>query len=928
MVRAHMRPESLLPVPLIAAVLLPVLLLASTARPVEARTPSAVALSGPDSLSMASVMRAEGERLASADSVREAESKLNRALGIERRHAVSLDREVGATLLALGRLARRQSRFPEAADQLREARELFEHALGADSAQTLTATMELGAVLQERGDLVKAKREFERALTSLGRVAPDDVARIAAVQVALGGIARALLDPVGARGFYERALTWLETAGLTADPIYASASHNYASTLRFLGSYDSALVIARRNLAYRERTLGSDDVETATSLALVASLDADLGRFDEAAPLQAEALRISTLRRGRDDPNTLARVINLGNLARARNDHVAAESLYVRLVEGRTRLTGRVNLGVAEAVYNLALTHQVLGRDSLAIAEGLEAAAIRREVWRATIPFLDEDAAMRLTNEWWTGYEIAVDVAGHSRNVDGASVARTWEAVIQMRSLVLDELAARRKDEATDIKPGEGGLWGKWTDARRQLSKAVLSGGKRDSLIGLRDSLEQQLAIGNAALRARRRDRQIGWTDIRRCLPAKSALVGYVRFGRVNQSTALSRWQKDLIFEYSAFLIAPGDSFPRVIRLGGADRIDSLVHKWAEAAQSARGDSASLVRYRRAGEALRRVMWDPIARHLRGATRVFYVPDGALNQVCWEALPTGSTRFLVDEPALLVRLFTERDLAVEPGSSVKRGLLVVGAVDFDSAEFASNEGNARIRGLGPQCHEFESVRFADLPGSRTEAATVQQVWHERVVEPITTLAGRQATASAFAAAAPRCRYLHIATHGFFVPDSCTDASQPQNASMHDPLDRCGLVLAGANARRAGSRATSDGLLTGNDIAGLDLLGVERVVLSACRSGSGDIGRTEGVFGLQRAFRVAGARAIIMSLWPVEDDATSAWMTALYSSALAKGAPAALATREASRTILARLRRADRTPDPRIWGAFIEVGDAR
>jgi CHAT domain-containing protein len=129
-------------------------------------------------------------------------------------------------------------------------------------------------------------------------------------------------------------------------------------------------------------------------------------------------------------------------------------------------------------------------------------------------------------------------------------------------------------------------------------------------------------------------------------------------------------------------------------------------------------------------------------------------------------------------------------------------------------------------------------------------------------------------------------------------------------------------LAGANTFFCGGslpEEAEDGLLTAEDVSGLDLLATELVVLSACETGLGDVRTGEGVFGLQRAFTLAGAKTLVMSLWSVPDDATRQLMEGFYKRLLA-GEGRADALRNA------QLKLRERYPDPRYWGAFICQGD--
>jgi len=178
--------------------------------------------------------------------------------------------------------------------------------------------------------------------------------------------------------------------------------------------------------------------------------------------------------------------------------------------------------------------------------------------------------------------------------------------------------------------------------------------------------------------------------------------------------------------------------------------------------------------------------------------------------------------------------------------------------------------------------------------------------------------------------------LHLATHGFFLGGRCTSALDAKVTEFGDsipaigdnPLLLSGLAMAGANHRDAAGPNEEDGILTAEEIASLDLNGVDWAVLSACDSGVGEIKAGEGVFGLRGAFQVAGARTVIMSLWQVEDQATRQWMTALYKNRFRRGLGTAESVRAASLQLLSQRRAASQSTHPFYWAGFIATGDWR
>ncbi len=127
------------------------------------------------------------------------------------------------------------------------------------------------------------------------------------------------------------------------------------------------------------------------------------------------------------------------------------------------------------------------------------------------------------------------------------------------------------------------------------------------------------------------------------------------------------------------------------------------------------------------------------------------------------------------------------------------------------------------------------------------------------------------------------------------------------------------------ARGETARGQEDGVLTAEEAASLDLAGVEWAVLSGCDTGMGDVEEGDGVFGLRRAFQVAGARVVIMSLWPVDDETAHLFMRGIYTARFGSGQPTAEAVRSSSLAVLRSRRARDESDHPFYWAAFVAAG---
>jgi CHAT domain-containing protein len=455
-------------------------------------------------------------------------------------------------------------------------------------------------------------------------------------------------------------------------------------------------------------------------------------------------------------------------------------------------------------------------------------------------------------------------------------------------------------------------------------------------------------------------------------LPPSSALVAFTQYKAINltknvpgDAGASSRSGAPAggaePRQYLAFVLRTGERDPQVVSLGQAPGIDAAVSRWKQEASRDGLESA----YREAGGSLRKLVWDPLGQTLGDTGRVFVVPDGSLSLVSVGALPLDEGGYVIERGPQLHYLSAERDLVPSGQARPGEGLLTVGAPNYDATSmFAALRkpdaqgpppatGTSTYRGQASACRDFASARFAPLPATGKETQEIVRMWGKQlpgdspVQGGVVDLRDAAATESALKRSAPGRRVLHLATHGFFLGGSGCESALASSRGIgalsespsltaepgrpttgENPLLLSGLVLAGANHRSSAGKGEDDGILTAEEIASLDLSGVQWAVLSACETGVGDIRTGEGVFGLRRAFQVAGVGTLIMSLWSVDDEATRAWMKSLYQGRLAKKLDTVEAVRRASLAVLAERRARKQSTHPFYWAAFVAAGDWR
>jgi CHAT domain-containing protein len=359
---------------------------------------------------------------------------------------------------------------------------------------------------------------------------------------------------------------------------------------------------------------------------------------------------------------------------------------------------------------------------------------------------------------------------------------------------------------------------------------------------------------------------------------------------------------------YAAYVISKHGA-PVGSDLGAVEDIDQLV-LWMRKALRDPGDAGVKARARAVDERIMR----PLRALLRGATRLLISPDGGLNLVPFETLVDEHGRYLIERYATTY-LTSGRDLLRMQIASAPTGTPVIVADPLFGESGATAARRARpgatdgLRSITVGS-DVAGLYFAPLLGSAIEARAIKALFPEA-----TLLTGRRAS-KAMLERVTAPSILHIASHGFFLEDEASGG--PMSVVAQNPLLRSGLALAGANLP---GNAHGDGILTALEAAGLNLWGTSLVTLSACDTGVGNVRNGEGVYGLRRAFMLAGAETLVMSLWPVSDSVAGETMVAYYAR-LRAGIGRGDALRQAKLSILQRpaLRH------PYYWGGFIQSGD--
>ncbi len=870
----------------------------------------------------------------------------------------------------------------------RRALDLQEQLHGIRSIYTVTTRSNLASLLTSASEYAEARDLLDlqiEIITSAGREG-EELARVYAF---LGDVNEMIGDYEEALRLQMRALEIREASHAPDHPMLILNRLKVGAVLGVLGHLDESYETITQAREDWHRHRGPDDPYTTNFDRDLGKTLKGMGRLSEAHAALNRAVEGSDRISGKDAPKTIEILVMLASLMMQEGDHAAAREALTHAAEAYGRSLGPGHPGVATCGDLLAQACFLDGDYPEAFVQALAAERIITQHTRLASRSLPERQALLNARSRGTPLDLALSLADAVPLPD--ALPQLWDALIRSRSVVLDEMAGRNRRPSgdpeaealwDDYQAASGKLANLFLrdpggsdperhrqmidDARRAMEEA------QRKLPGSEEGREWLV-----------RSEEIGWTDVREALPSGAALLSYVLhrqydFAATGTAVEIEGFSiAGTTLRYRAFVLTPGSGEPVTLDLGDAGEVDALIAEWQREASlgalfADRNPAEAILAYNSASGELRERIWDPAASLLEGASRVFVVPDAQIHLVNLASLPLADGRYLIESEAAIHYLTAERDLARPPASRGRDGVLVLGSPDFEStgdpaptSGYTAGEWTdeplfaSAFRSAPLECDYLAGLRFAPLPAALEEAREVAGLWesglfsqvHESLPEAapqVLLLTGSAASEEAFKRLAPGAGVIHVATHGYFLHSHCPSGftgtrgigllipesmeGQPPDpapvSAAVNPLLLSGLALAGANQREAAPPDGEDGILTAQEIAALDLSGVRWAVLSACDTGTGQVMNGEGVFGLRRAFEIAGAGTLVTSMWSVRDEAARVWMNAFYTAAIEDEASASEASRAASLAALNAGRERGEIPHPSDWAAFIVSGDWR
>ncbi|WP_421764246.1 CHAT domain-containing tetratricopeptide repeat protein [Ekhidna sp.] len=657
------------------------------------------------------------------------------------------------------------------------------------------------------------------------------------------------------------------------------------------GEYETAEQIFRGIIELKEKRFAKNQTDVGNVKNYLASTLMESGKPSEVAELLSDALRIFEKKYNTDHP---AYIKTAHNLARYQ--------LFVGNLPEAERLLKEVNLKY-EDLFGEKHPDYLSSVEDLAVVawkqNNVAQATTRFEQVIASSLQLVEDYFGAMSEyekgQYWAKvrpsllkfFSFAVENGAENPSL----LTKMYNIHLKTKGILLSASTKVREQILNSNDEQLKTTYKKWVEAKESLihyysfSKEQLSEQKIDleKLESEANQLEKKLNSLSAAFANSNKLPTTTLADVKSKLRSTDAaieIIGYPVFDR--SFTADKKY---------AFLIAdPSLTHPKLVVIEGGQDLDT---KYAKA-------YLNMVRLKAQDRITYDKFWKSVDIELSGKQNVYLSLDGIYFQVNVGALQRPDGSFVSD--AFDLHLYTSTRDLVKPKSA---GFASKKADFFGYPDFGA-------KGL-----------LAALPGTKAEIEAASQITRTKGFATNTYMQSQATEAKFKEITSPSL--LHIATHGFFLPESKTSGEKvfgvEVNQAKDNPLLRSGLMLAdaeqtmGAATQGTEVNTANNGVLTAYEVITLDLKNTDLVVLSACETGLGEIKAGEGVYGLQRAFQVAGAESVIMSLWKVSDEATMQLMTNFYKEWMG-GKPKEEAFFAAQRMLRASF------PEPYYWGAFV------
>jgi len=841
----------------------------------------------------------------------------------------------------LGILYKNIGRYELAEAHYLEANEIYKKLLGKENQDYINSINNLGILYKILGDYEKAEPYFLEAIILRKKLNGDEHSEYAS---SLNNLANFYYN----MGNYEKAEPIYQQAIAIRKKIFGKDNINYATSLNGLacllrerGEYRKADSLFQETKIIQAKVQGVDHPEYFRLLLNISELNMARSNFELAKNELDEAKIISEKALNNDNYDKVTLLNCLGNYYFKTNNFKESEKYYIEAKLLLEEILDKKNPLYEILLYDLCNLYFNSNKYKEAGSIIYEISQLNKSAIIDGMRHLSENEMNSFVNKFSKRLDLTLTYNLLTRDNEVSKLS--LDNSLFYKGLILNSVTKVRQLLKTDsslafrfnkLKSFEQSL-------SREYSKPQFNSRKIEELLEKTNSLEKEIAISFSSYQKNLRN--VSWLEVQQKLKPGEVAIEFVHFNYFGNNT------KDSIV-YAALMLNSKEVHPLFIPLFKNKLVDSIFQLYVNSELVSVNELYSPNKFSISGNSkFSNSFYDflikPLEEHLVGINKIYYSPSGLLHRINLSAIPISADKVLRDKYTL-VELYSTRQLVEnEQPKYISNEALLYGGIYFEVDSTVKIEGEPEFKNIEYNLFYSKesklrnqidtSIRgrgFNYLPGTEQEVVAIEKIMKKSKIV-VSVKKGYNATEEYINISSSNIgspRILHFATHGFFFPDPKSlyrssqffgDHSEPYFKSSDNPMFRSGLILAGGNAswhRKDIYNGKDDGILTAFEISKMNLSNTELVVLSGCDTGLGEIKNNEGVYGMQRAFKIAGAKYLMMSLWQVPDRETKEFMVSFYKNWLSKRK----SIPEAFRMTQKEMR--ERFINPYAWAGFVLV----
>ncbi len=793
----------------------------------------------------------------------------------------------------LGLLNHTMGRYASAEKYTEEALNIRKDLFGEESMAYVASLNNMAVLYKDQGKYTDAEKTMDRAVDLAKELGKDEELLFAIMLNNQAMLFQKLGRTSEAESLLNQSIDLSEKIQGEKSSNHQRLVTNLAVLYQEMEKYEEAELLFLRVIELKEKRFGKRHPDYAHMLNNLASLYVLMEKDAEVEDLLERARDIYIRKFGNSHPSVATNASHLGNFYRYKNRLDEAKPLLIDALQIRETALGNSHPDVVQSKEDLALLYWQSGNWPESNDYFQASLDQSLEFIENFFPAMSEEEKSsywsKIQPRFFRYFSFASQA---SEKLPGVS-AEMFNYRLATKSLLMSSSQKIRNSILTSGDEMLVGEYLQWIDIKESLatyysfSKEEIISQKvnLDSLEQLANKKEKYLSVNSNAFNEGFLPKPKTFVEIKSSLSPNEAMV------EILQIPVYARTFTGVL-DYFALVVNTEDN-PELVRLGDSKELDDKFFKYYKNAIRLKlDDKFSYEKF-----------WLPLEPAISNSNHLYISKDGVYNQINLNTLKNDAG-FVFDRWNIEL-ITTANDLAdvkARKEEALDKPVILFGFPDYGS-----------------------SNTILPLPGTKKEVETINSILKAAgIVTQLKT--GEKATETAVKNAEPHSIY-HFATHGFFLsdvnnlPKERVFGIQPEIA-QEQPMLRSGLLLAGAGQTYEGLNhkeysASDNGVLTAYEAMNLPLEDTELVVLSACETGLGDIKAGEGVYGLQRAFLVAGTKRIIMSLWKVDDEATQYLMSEFYKN-LSENSDVRAAFKKAQ----TKLKQSH--PEPYYWGAFVLI----